>query len=110
LFSKKKQCYGSGSGRIGTSLPDPDPFKSLTTECKAKLRKFQYNIQNIEINDTADADEKDTMLINTAVNKSQASVKLGVGSGSGSASNGKLDPDPHRHQIDADPQHWKNVS
>ncbi len=46
-----------------------------------------------------DADEKDTMFTDTVVNKSQASVELGVGSGS--ASNEKLEPDPHRHQIDA---------
>ncbi len=57
------QCSDSGSGRIGIILLDPDPYP-FQPNVKVNytgtfLRKFLYNVQNIESYDTYDADEKD---------------------------------------------------
>jgi hypothetical protein len=68
------QCCGSGSGRSGVILPDPDPDRHpwpADPDCdpypfqpNVKLnntfsRTFQYTVQNIENCDTYDAAEED---------------------------------------------------
>jgi hypothetical protein len=56
------QCSGgSGSGRIGIILADPDtcPFQLNGKLNYTLSRKFQNTVQNIEIVDTFDVDEKD---------------------------------------------------
>jgi len=70
-----KQCFGSGSGRIGTISEDPDPDRHpgpadpdpFLFQQKIKLKNtffpenLQYTVQNIESLDTFsyDADKKD---------------------------------------------------
>jgi hypothetical protein len=82
------------------------PYKYMPTECKEKYtlsRKFKYNVQNTEIYDDFDTDEKEeTMSTGIAVNRS---LKIMIfqhvenfGLDPDRHQNGETDPDPDQHQ------------